>query len=123
MGTPENTRFQERGAAHKVEFPLDIKYESIEFNLANGQSDYDLAVQQITAFVTLGVWTSVFIRTNKDISIKLNATTNHVISIAEYESPFHLVSEIEISNIYLTNASGATAAIKLLAFHRARTHA
>lgn len=120
---PLNIHFQERGAPHKVEFPLDSAYESIEFNLANGQTDYDLSVQQITAFITLGVWTSVFIRTDKDISIKLNSSSNHTISIREYESPFHLRTEIEITNIYLTNNSGATAAIKLLAFNRTRHHA
>lgn len=121
--SPENTRFQERGAPHKMEFPLDTSYDSVEFNLADGQTNYDLDAQQSGAFNNLTVWTSVFIRTNKDITIRLNASTNDAISIREYESPFHLRSEIEITNIYLTNASGATAAIKLLAFHRAKGHA
>lgn len=119
----KNTRYQERGAAHKVEYPLDTKYDSVEFNLANGQSDYNLDSQQTEAFKNLDIWSSVFVRTNKAISIKLNAATNPSISIREYESPFHLRTEIEISNIFFTNNSGATAAIKLLAFHRARTHA
>lgn len=123
MPTPENTRYQERGAAHKVEFPLDTKYDSVEFNLADGQTNYDLDAQQAGAFNNLTVWSSVYIRTDQDITIRLNAATNDAISVRAYESPFHLISEIEISNIYLTNASGSTAAIKLLAFHRARTHA
>jgi len=118
----ENTRYQHRGAAHKVEFPLNQLYDSVEFNLANGQSDYDLDAGQAAAFANLSIWTSVFIRTNKDISIKLNSASNPVISIREYESPFHLRTEIEVSNIFFTNASGQSAAIKLLGFHRAKGH-
>lgn len=123
MGTPLNVQYQERGKPGKVEFPLSGDYDSVEFNLATGQVDYDLDAQQTEAFKNLSVWSSVYIRTNKEITIKLNSASNPAITIREYESPFHLPHEIEITNIYFTNASGATAAIKLTAFNRTKGHA
>ena len=120
--TSENIRFQERGAAHKVDFPLSQKYESIEFDLATGQTNYNVATQQANAFSNFASWSSCYIRTNQDITIKLNATSNHTITIRKYESPFHLPQEIEITNIFITNASGSTAEIKILGFNRTQGH-
>jgi len=116
MGS-KGARFDGHGHPIKVDFPVNKLYESVEFNVANGISDYDVKASE-SAFVKLPSWTSVVIRTNKNISVKLNATTNQAITINEYESPFHLTADIEIENIYITNASGAQVAIKLLAFNR-----
>lgn len=118
----EETRYQERGTPHKVEFPVSVEYESVEFNVANGTTDYNVSTQQANAFNTLKRWTSASLRTNKAISIKINSTDNPSISISKYESPFHLKYEIEIANIFITNNSGATAAIKLVGFHRSKDH-
>ncbi len=93
-------------------------YESIEFNLSDGQTDYDLDSNQSTFLSVFGA-TSNFglpnkmdFRTNYPVSIKINSTSNHAITITENDSPFLWYGEIR--NVYITNASGSTAAIKII---------
>jgi hypothetical protein len=100
-------------------------YESIEFNLSTGQTDYDLAVNQATFLTVFGPEvtsgdthngrypTSVLIRTNATISVKLNSTTGQSITIASTDSPFSIVGVL-LSDLFITNNSGSMAAIKLL---------
>lgn len=94
-------------------------YESIEFNVNTGSTDYDVDTQQATFLAVVGPsgpvgkWPRhVVIRTNQTISVKFNATTNHAITIASTDSPFEYIGEVR--NIYITNNSGNTAAIKIL---------
>lgn len=100
-------------------------YESIEFNLPTGQTDYDLAVNQATFLTVFGPEvnsgdthngrypTYVLIRTNNTISVKLNATTGQSITIASTDSPLAIVG-VQIRDMFITNNSGNTAAVKLL---------
>ena len=94
-------------------------YENIEFNLTTGQTNYDLDVNQSTFLSTFGAanpitryhsW--VEIRTNNTISVILNSTSNHSITIASTDSPY-IISGVSIYNIFLTNNSGSTAAVKI----------
>jgi len=93
-------------------------YENIEFNLTNGTSDYDLDVEQATFLAVLGSGneqpfpTYLEIRTNQTISVKLNSTSGHKITIASTDSPYVIVG-VKIINLYLSNASGSTAAVKI----------
>ena len=92
-------------------------YENVEFNLSTGQTDYNLASNQsefLAVFgTTLGRFpTQVSIRTNNTISVKLNATTQDAITITSTDVPF-VIRGIEISNLFFTNSSGSTAAVKL----------
>lgn len=100
-------------------------YESIEFNLTTGQTDYDLAANQATFLSVFGLETTsdnahvgrfpsyVLIRTNATISVKLNYTTGQSITISSTDSPFPIAG-VQIKNLYFTNNSGGTAAVKLL---------
>lgn len=93
-------------------------YESIEFNVNTATTDYDLDSQQATFLAVFGAAnngrcpTYVEIRTNNTISVKLNSTSNHAITIASTDSPY-VIAGVLISNIYITNNSGSTAAVKL----------
>ena len=94
-------------------------YENVEFNLTTAQTDYDLDSEQATFLAFFGAGNVVErypswaeIRTNATISIKLNSTSNHSVTIASTDSPY-VIAGISISNIYITNASGGTAAIKI----------
>lgn len=94
-------------------------YESIEFNLATASTDYDLDAQQSTFLSVFGPGNVVdkhpshmVLRTNQTISVKINASTNHSITIASTDSPFEYFGEIR--NLFITNTSGNTAAIKIL---------
>lgn len=100
-------------------------YESIEFTLDNGQTDYDLDAEQATFLSVFnqedhqleGVFpTKMVLRTDKTISFKMNSTSSHAITVASTDSPWE-EDGIQIKNVYLTNASGSDAAVKL-EFHQ-----
>jgi len=93
-------------------------YENIEFTLNDGQTDYDLDVNQaafLSKFQAAGmpiVPSFVMIRTNQTITVKLNKTTNDAITITSTDSPF-VIDGVLINNMFLSNASGSNAAVKL----------
>lgn len=94
-------------------------YESIEFNVTTGQTDYDVASNNATFLTVVGPTgpnnqhpSEVIIRTNQTISIKFNATTNMAITVASTDSP--LAWRGEVRNIFITNSSGSTAAVKII---------
>ena len=97
-----------------TQHPLGVAYDSIEFSLADGLTDYDVKSNESDAFDDLPSYTTVVIRTDQDISIKFNSTSGKTITVAKRNSPFMMDNLIEISNIYLTNASGNTASVKIL---------
>lgn len=94
-------------------------YESIEFSLSTGESDYDLDSNQsefLAVFkqdATGNKWpTKIIFRTDQTISFKLNSTSDDSITVTSTDSPF-TIDGVEIRNVYITNSSGSTAAIKL----------
>lgn len=96
-----------------------LYYESIEFTLNNGQTNYDLDSQQSGFLAKFGPGnvvgqypTEAIIRTDQTITVKFNNTSNDSITVTATDSPF--VWHGEIVNIYLTNASGNNAAVKIL---------
>jgi hypothetical protein len=92
---------------------LDRAYDSAEFTFANGLSDYDVKANQSASFKNCPIYTTINVRSDKAVSIKLNATTNPAITI-QANIPMELDNLMEITNIYLTNASGDTANIKII---------
>jgi hypothetical protein len=91
-------------------------YDSMEFNLADGQTDYNVGANVSGAFDKVKYAHAVIIRTNKTISVKFNANTNSAVTVSVAEGSLTISRNLglEISNIFITNASGATAAIKIL---------
>lgn len=94
-------------------------YENIEFNVSTATTDYDVAAFQATFLSNFGSTnvvgrypSSVEIRTNNTISVKINSTSNHGITITSTDSPYR-IEGIDINNIFITNNSGSTAAVKL----------
>lgn len=94
-------------------------YESIEFNVNTATTDYDVDASQSTFLSVVGPAgvvgahpSEVIIRTNATISVKFNATTNMAITVSAADSP--LVWQGEVQNIFITNNSGSTAAIKII---------
>ena len=86
-------------------------YESIEFTLSDGQSDYDLDSQQTTFRANLKPCHYVEIYSTQNITIKFNATTNHSITVRANSRE---VFDRQIANnIYLTNSSGSDSTINL----------
>jgi len=88
------------------------EYDSVEFTLADGQTDYDLDAQQDEFLnnVTNPYYMELY--TDQNISIKFNSTTNKSITINSTDSPRKFDKQI-IKNIYLTNASGSAANVRM----------
>lgn len=94
-------------------------YESIEFNVNTGTTDYDVDTSQATFLSKVGPTVGpecyprhIVIRTNASVTVKFNATTEHGITVTAADSPLEWVGEVR--NIFITNASGGTAAIKII---------
>lgn len=96
-----------------------MAYENIEFNVTTGQTAYNLASNQATFLGrAFGINdqplpTQVRISTNYTITVKLNTTDDHAITVTSTESPFY-IKGVQIKNMFIANSSGNTAAVKLL---------
>lgn len=99
--------------ANVVTERLGRVYDSVEFNLANGQTDYDIKTNQATSFLNCDLYTTISIRTNYNITVKFNATTQPSITVTPAR-PLSMDNMIEITNIFISNSSGSTAAIKII---------
>lgn len=92
-------------------------YDFAQFTLANGQTDYNVKTQQSsTMFFNIPTASKVFIWSNQNISFKFNSTSFPLIplDVGNGESPYEGKDIFLVGNIYLTNASGSTATIKIL---------
>lgn len=86
------------------------QYESKEFTLANGSTDYNVKTQQ-TMFAKFKHAHHVTIRTDEEITVKFNKTTEQAITV---EAGSRLVTDgILVTNIFLTAAIG-DANVKIL---------
>lgn len=88
-------------------------YDSMEFTLATGTTNYDVAANVTGAFENLKVYTTINLRSDQDLTIRLNSTSYRAITITKGR-PFQVNNLLEITNIYITNASGSTANIKII---------
>ena len=87
-------------------------YENKSFTVDDGESDYDVKGNG-DAFDVLDEGADyVRLISDKDISVKKNATTNNSITLDSTNNRT-LRGYFSVSNFYITNASGAQAAIKL----------
>jgi hypothetical protein len=87
-------------------------YENHEYNVTTASTNDSLQAQT-GAFDTVHVATLVSIRTNETITIKFNDTGNDGVTVTSTDSPFE-IDYLEVTNVYISNASGNTAAIKIL---------
>lgn len=102
--------------ANKIEGVYHDVYDSVEFALTTGQTDYNVATNQATSFVNAPYAHSIVIRTDQTITVKFNASTNTAITISRGEGSLTITRDmgIEVTNIFITNSSGSTANIKVL---------
>ena len=89
---------------------VNTVYDNVEF--ATGiVTDYDVKENQATAFANVSLARFCSIRTDADISVKFNASTNHSITISA-NTTFN-VDTLEITNIFITAAASANCKIFL----------
>lgn len=91
-------------------------YDYATFVLADGQTDYDVKANQAALFNNIPDANVQYIWSTYNISFKFNRTANPAIplDVGNGESPFEGKGFVMCNNIYLTNASGSDATIKIL---------
>lgn len=94
---------------------VGITYDYKQFNVNNGQTDYDVKSNQSDLFNNVPVGKKVVIFTNVDVTIKFNNSNLPGISLPVTRSPWQTPQDfLEINNIFITNSSGSTATIEIL---------
>lgn len=88
-------------------------YDSAEFSVANSTTDYNVATNQTAAFSRVLTASRMILRTDRNISIRLNSNTDPTITVQTVDSPFELTG-VPITNLFITNNSGGSATIKLI---------
>ncbi len=89
-------------------------YDYKSFQLADGQSDYDVKANIVELFDNVNVAKRVVIYTDKDISFKFNSVLFSVVPLLRRYQPYQSPKDfLDVTNIFLTNNSGATATIKI----------
>jgi hypothetical protein len=111
----DKSRFAQKTFPIKTVDELYTSYDFVNsFTVATATTDYNLKTQQTDSFKNVGKAWLAIIWSDQDISIKLNSTSNPSIAVSLSDTPFELRNIFEISNIFITNASGATANIKVM---------
>ena len=102
--------------AQKVSQDYSADYDSVEFDVNTGESNYNVEVNVAGAFNKIKNMLTFTIKSNKNISIKLNSILNPSVSLSGANKTLKIDSDIgfEVKNIFITNVSGSTAAIKIM---------
>ena len=88
-------------------------YDSVEFALPIGSSDYDLGANQAAWHANVKTnYGCLQIVTDQEIRVKFNKTTNPTVTITSSQSPFQ-VDFLQVSNLYMTSTPAAN--VKILA--------
>jgi len=87
--------------------------DSASFNVTNGQSDYDVKTNVAAAFSNVKVYKRLELRVDGQITVKFNNTSNPAVQIDNVDSPYVVPFEMDITDLYISNASGRTVAVKL----------
>ncbi len=94
-------------------------YENVEINITSGGGAQQLSTLGTTFKSKLNTTsnstenaTAVMIRTSQTISVQLNSASNDSITITSADSPYE-ISGIKIIDMWITNNSGSTAAVRL----------
>lgn len=95
---------------------ISTVYDAVSTTVATGQTDRDMKENNATLFRNLTTATFCRITSDQTITIKFNTTSMPGIVMTSSESPRKITRAeegLKISNIYITNASGSTANVKI----------
>jgi hypothetical protein len=115
MRDTQGRRFSDGTDPIKTAPQLYDTYDFVaSFAVADATTNYNLKTQQATSFLNVpNAWLAV-IWTDQDITVRLNSVDNPAIAIGMADSPFEFRDIFKITNIFITNASGSTANIKVM---------
>lgn len=92
---------------------LGDSYDFVEFTLTNGQTNYNVKTNQTSLFLNIPEAGKCIIESNKNITVRFNNTAFPAVKLDAGESPMELIEKIIIRNIFMTNASGSDATIRV----------
>lgn len=95
---------------------LGDAYDWATFSLADGQTNYDVKSNQAALFSNIPYAGRCIIETTRNISVRFNSTSMPAVSLDAGASPMELIRQLNIKNIYLTNASGGSSTIRIWLF-------
>lgn len=84
------------------------QYDVVSFTVNTGQTDYDVKANQVNLFKNVKFATMMVMTFDQNISVKFNNVNNPSVSLVSTQSPMELIKKLNISNIFITNASGST---------------
>lgn len=90
-------------------------YDAVSTTVATGQTNRDMKANNATLFANVDRARFCRITTDQTVTIRFNSTSNPGIIMTSTESPRKRTRSeegMEITNIYVTNASGSTANMK-----------
>jgi hypothetical protein len=89
-------------------------YDNDEFDVLTGVINKDVKADRPILWSSVTYPRVISIRTDKTITVRLNAVTNDPITVTSNDSPFEL-NYIQVDNIFITNTvTGATAHVSIL---------
>ena len=99
--------------------PNPIQYDNHKFTLSTGQTNYDVSTNVSQLFDNVTVAKKVVIKTDQTITVRFNNVNLPVFEIVvsgnKNESPFQLPKDyIDVTNIFITNASGETVNLEIM---------
>jgi hypothetical protein len=95
---------------------FNTRYDAVTTTVATGQTNRDMKANNATLFLNVTEARFLRIVTDQTISIRFNSTDMPAIVMTATESPrkFTRIEEgLAISNIFISNASGSTANVKM----------
>jgi hypothetical protein len=99
-----------------AEITRNTVYDAVSTTVATGQTNRDMKANESSLWKAFSDARFMRITTDQTITIRLNSTSNPGIIMTSSESPRKFVRDEEgmvITNVYITNASGSVANIKM----------
>jgi len=87
-------------------------YEAGSFTVATGQTNRDIRANEPTLWKSINQATAVRISTDQTVTLRFNDATYWPIVMTSSQSPM-MFDRVRVSNLYVTNASGSTANMKI----------
>lgn len=113
MRSRRGARFADHLDPIKTASELYDTYDYAEFTVADSTTDYDVKTNQATLFKNAPRASGMILWIDQDVSIKFNSVSMPAIDQDAVYAPFNWFDKLEITNIFITNASGATVNVKV----------
>jgi len=113
MRSNRGARFADHLNPVKVASEIYDSYDFASFTVADSTTDYDVKANQTALFKNASRASGMIIWIDQTVTIKFNSTSMPGITHDVAYEPYNWFDKIEITNIYITNASGSTVNVRI----------